>query len=75
MEHECEVVVVITPEVPRSPLVGVVMGSKSDWETMRHAAEVLTELGVPVEARSSRRTGRPSACSATAATPKAGAWS
>src|SRR5208283_891279 len=48
-EDECEVVVVMTPEVPRSPLVGVVMGSKSDWETMRHAAEVLTELGVPVE--------------------------
>ncbi len=39
----------MTPEVSRSPLVGVVMGSKSDWETMRHAAEVLTELGVPVE--------------------------
>jgi 5-(carboxyamino)imidazole ribonucleotide mutase len=43
--------VVKTPESPRSPLVGVVMGSKSDWETMRHAAEVLGELGVSVETK------------------------
>lgn len=35
----------------RSPLVGVVMGSKSDWETMRHAAEVLDALKVPYEAK------------------------
>lgn len=35
----------------KAPLVGVVMGSRSDWETMRHAAEVLTELGVPYEAK------------------------
>ncbi len=41
----------MTPEIPRSPIVGVLMGSKSDWETMRHAAEVLAELGVPVETR------------------------
>jgi 5-(carboxyamino)imidazole ribonucleotide mutase len=34
-----------------SPLVGVVMGSRSDWETLRHAAEVLAELGIPQEAR------------------------
>ena len=33
------------------PRVGVVMGSKSDWETMRHAAEVLAELGVAHEAK------------------------
>jgi 5-(carboxyamino)imidazole ribonucleotide mutase len=31
------------------PIVGIIMGSKSDWETMRHAAEVLEELGVPYE--------------------------
>jgi 5-(carboxyamino)imidazole ribonucleotide mutase len=43
--------VVLTPETTRSPLVGVIMGSKSDWETMRHAAEVLTELGIPVETK------------------------
>ena len=42
---------VLTPESRRSPLVGIIMGSKSDWETMRHAAEVLTELGVPVETK------------------------
>jgi 5-(carboxyamino)imidazole ribonucleotide mutase len=29
-----------------SPLVGVVMGSKSDWPTMRHASDLLTEFGV-----------------------------
>ncbi len=34
-----------------TPLVGVVMGSRSDWETMRHAADVLEELGVAYEAR------------------------
>ena len=33
------------------PLVGVIMGSTSDWETMRHAAEVLAQLGVPHEKR------------------------
>ena len=33
------------------PLVAVVMGSRSDWETMRHAAEILEELGVRHETR------------------------
>ena len=33
----------------RPPRVGVVMGSRSDWDTMQHAASVLTELGVPHE--------------------------
>src|SRR5260370_11770806 len=31
------------------PLVAVIMGSKSDWETMRYAADVLTEFEVPHE--------------------------
>ena len=31
------------------PLVGVIMGSKSDWETMQHTIETLTRLGVPFE--------------------------
>ena len=31
------------------PLVGVIMGSQSDWETMRHAAEILEQFGVPHE--------------------------
>jgi 5-(carboxyamino)imidazole ribonucleotide mutase len=31
------------------PLVGVIMGSKSDWDTMRHADAILTEFGVPHE--------------------------
>jgi 5-(carboxyamino)imidazole ribonucleotide mutase len=34
-----------------SPLVGVIMGSKSDWETMRPASELLTEYGVLHECR------------------------
>jgi 5-(carboxyamino)imidazole ribonucleotide mutase len=34
-----------------APLVGVIMGSRSDWETMRHAAETLAALGVPHETR------------------------
>src|ERR671912_951092 len=33
------------------PLVAVIMGSKSDWTTMRHADEVLTAFGVPHECR------------------------
>ncbi|HEV2293126.1 MAG TPA: 5-(carboxyamino)imidazole ribonucleotide mutase [Tepidisphaeraceae bacterium] len=32
-----------------NPLVAVIMGSKSDWETMRHADETLTSFGVPHE--------------------------
>jgi len=38
-------------EVSASPRVSVVMGSRSDWETMQHAAGVLTELGVTHEVR------------------------
>jgi 5-(carboxyamino)imidazole ribonucleotide mutase len=34
-----------------NPLVGVVMGSKSDWDTMSHAVATLEELGIPCEAR------------------------
>ena len=34
-----------------APLVGVVMGSRSDWETLRHAAEQLEQLTVPHETR------------------------
>ncbi|WP_232351957.1 5-(carboxyamino)imidazole ribonucleotide mutase [Inhella proteolytica] len=34
-----------------SPLVGVVMGSSSDWETLKAAADILTEFGVPFEAQ------------------------
>lgn len=42
------------------PLVGIIMGSSSDWETMRHAAEALDSLGVPFEKRvvSAHRTPR-----------------
>ncbi|MGQ0589280.1 MAG: 5-(carboxyamino)imidazole ribonucleotide mutase [Sphingosinicella sp.] len=34
-----------------APLVGIIMGSRSDWETMRHAAEMLDALGVPYETK------------------------
>ena len=34
-----------------APLVGIIMGSKSDWETLRHANEVLTRFEVPHECR------------------------
>jgi 5-(carboxyamino)imidazole ribonucleotide mutase len=33
------------------PLVGIIMGSTSDWETMSHAAQTLDQLGVPYEVR------------------------
>lgn len=36
---------------PEKPLVGILMGSKSDWETMEHAAKTLDDLGVPHEVR------------------------
>jgi 5-(carboxyamino)imidazole ribonucleotide mutase len=35
----------------KTPLVGLIMGSTSDWETMRHAAETLDELGIWFEKR------------------------
>ena len=33
------------------PLIGIIMGSRSDWETMQHAAELLATFGVPHEMR------------------------
>ena len=46
----------MTPKTKRksshgTPLVGIIMGSTSDWETMQHAAKTLTDLGVPHETR------------------------
>jgi len=35
----------------KTPLVGIIMGSQSDWPTMKHGADVLEALGVPFEAR------------------------
>ena len=35
----------------RTPPIAIIMGSQSDWETMRHAAETLDALGVPYETR------------------------
>jgi len=35
----------------KAPLVGIIMGSKSDWETMRHTADLLGDLGVPFETK------------------------
>ena len=34
-----------------SPLVGILMGSKSDWDAMRQASDILTEFGVAHESR------------------------
>ena len=34
-----------------APQIGIIMGSQSDWETMRHAAQVLTDLGIAYETR------------------------
>lgn len=51
----------MTPPASKSAsLVAVIMGSTSDWETMRHAHEVLAEFGVPHECRvvSAHRTPR-----------------
>lgn len=35
----------------QKPLVGIIMGSKSDWPTMKHAADLLSKLGIPHEKR------------------------
>ena len=35
----------------QAPVVGIIMGSQSDWETMRHAAEMLAVMDVPHETR------------------------
>jgi 5-(carboxyamino)imidazole ribonucleotide mutase len=35
----------------QAPLVGIIMGSRSDWETMRHAAETLDGLGIAHETK------------------------
>jgi 5-(carboxyamino)imidazole ribonucleotide mutase len=35
----------------QAPLVGIIMGSTSDWETMRHAADILSELDIAHETR------------------------
>ncbi|MEN1926289.1 5-(carboxyamino)imidazole ribonucleotide mutase [Luteimonas sp. MJ293] len=40
-----------TPADSAAPIVGVVMGSRSDWDTMQHAVEKLEALGVPHEVR------------------------
>jgi 5-(carboxyamino)imidazole ribonucleotide mutase len=34
---------------PKKPLVAIIMGSQSDWETMRHSADQLASLGIPHE--------------------------
>jgi 5-(carboxyamino)imidazole ribonucleotide mutase len=39
------------PAKTSAPLIGIIMGSKSDWPTLKHAADVLDELGVRYEAR------------------------
>lgn len=51
------------------PLVAVIMGSKSDWETMRHGTEILTRFGVPHDAKvlSAHRTPQSTAEYAAAA--------
>lgn len=50
MPHDHVTPTVSDSTVPR-PRVGVVMGSRSDWGTMQHAAEVLTKLNVPHEVK------------------------
>ena len=40
-----------TMGIQEEPMVAVIMGSKSDWETMRHADEILSRFDVPHECR------------------------
>jgi 5-(carboxyamino)imidazole ribonucleotide mutase len=39
------------PAKTSAPLIGIIMGSKSDWPTLKHAADVLDELGIRHEVR------------------------
>src|SRR5215217_3194850 len=41
----------ISPMSEARPQVGIIMGSQSDWETMRHADEILTRFEIPHECR------------------------
>jgi 5-(carboxyamino)imidazole ribonucleotide mutase len=43
--------VVSTPTTERPPLVGIIMGSQSDWATMKHAADTLAAMDIPHEVR------------------------
>ena len=54
-----------------APLVGVIMGSRSDWETMRHAVETLNQLGVPCETRALSAHRTPDAVAEWAASAEA----
>ncbi len=44
------------------PLVGILMGSQSDWETMQHCSKTLTDLGVPHEVRAISAHRTPDLC-------------
>src|SRR3569833_4789055 len=41
----------VNKETDMTPLVGLIMGSTSDWDTLQHAATMLKQLGVPFETR------------------------
>ena len=53
-----------------SPLVGLIMGSRSDWETMRHAAETLDALEIPYESASSPPIAPLTCCSTMRLAPR-----
>lgn len=40
-----------TAKATKSPLIGIIMGSQSDWPTMKHAADILDTLGVAYESK------------------------
>ena len=52
-------------------VVGVIMGSRSDWETMKHAAGTLEELGIPFETRVASAHRTPDALAEYASTAEA----
>ncbi len=52
-----------------APLVGIIMGSRSDWETMRHAAETLTSSPSRTKPASSPPIAPRSGCSTTPVPP------
>ena len=49
--------------------VGIIMGSQSDWPTMKAAAEMLDELGIAYETKIVSPTARPTGCGTTARPP------
>lgn len=60
--------------LPATPVVGIIMGSKSDWSMMQYAADALEKLGIPHQVEVVSTTARRTSSSATRKRPRTAAW-